>query len=164
MIGAMIIKEKSQEPYLGDMLDSRGLTESVQATIKDREAKVKGSIYELSSIIEDFPMQAVGGMEAAIDLYEACIMPSLLSNGSTWLDIDKKCKDSLDAIQDLFSRVLLQLPASTPRLAIWTALGLLGLLGLRWRVWQEKLLLFLAIQEQEEGTDGRTAENGFTRP
>ena len=54
----------------------------------------------------------------------------------------------MDAIQDLFGRVLLQLPASTPRLAIR---GALGLLGMRWRVWHEKLLLFLAILEQEEG-------------
>ena len=121
MIGAMIIKEKSQEPYLGDMLDSRGLTESVQATIKDREAKVKGSTNELRSIIEVFIMQAIGGMKALIDLYKAFIIPSLLNICSTWFNIDQKYKDSLDAIQDLFGRVLLQLPASTPRhTEVWT--------------------------------------------
>jgi hypothetical protein len=35
-----------------------------------------------------------------------------------------------------------------PRLSIR---GALGLLGMQWRVWQEKVLLVLAIREQEEG-------------
>ena len=148
MIGEMIVHEKNQEKYLGDILDSRGLVESVEATIKDREAKVKGSIYELRSIIEDFRMQAVGGFEAAIDLYESSIIPSLLNNCSTWLDIDRKCEDRLDEIQDLFCRVLLQVPKSTPKLALR---GALGLLGMKWRVWEAKVLLHLAIQEQEDG-------------
>ena len=148
MLGKMILTEKQQEKYLGDILDSRGLKESVKATIKDRTGKVKGSIYELRAVIEDFRMQAVGGTEAAIDLYEACIVPSLLSNCSTWMEIDQEAEDMLDAIQDLFGRVLMQLPASTPRLAIR---GALGLLGMKWRVWKEKLLLILALQEQEEG-------------
>ena len=123
MLGKMTILEKQQEKYLGDILDSAGLTESVAATIRDRESKVKGSIYELRAIIEDFRMQTIGGMEASIDLYEACIIPSLLSNCSSWLEIDQKCEDKLDAIQDLFGRVLLQVPKSTPRLAIRGALG-----------------------------------------
>ena len=82
ILGQMIFKEKQQEKYLGDILDSRGLTQSGEGTIKEREAKVKGSIYELRAVIEDFRMQAVGGLEAAIDLYEACVIPSLLSNCS----------------------------------------------------------------------------------
>ena len=44
-------------------------------------------------------------------------------------------------------RVLMKLPASTPRLAIRRAMGLLGM---RWREWEAKLLLYLAIQEQDE--------------
>ena len=148
MLGKMQINEKQQELYLGDILDSQGLKESVKATIKDRTGKVKGSIYELRAVIEDFRMQSVGGMEAGIDLYEACIVPLLLSNCSTWLEIDEEAEDMLDSIQDLFGRVLMKLPASTPRLAIR---GAMGLLGMRWRVWEAKLLLYLAIQEQDEG-------------
>ena len=68
-------------------------------------------------------MQTIGGMEASIDLYEACIIPFLLSNWSSWLEIDQKSEDKLDAIQDLFGWVLLQVPKSTPRLAIRGALG-----------------------------------------
>ena len=116
--------------------------------MKDREGKVRGSIYELRAIIEDFRMQSVGGIEAAIDLYESCVVPSLLANCATWLDIKQQTVDRLDSIQDLFGRVLLQVPLSSPRLATRAALGLTGM---RWRVWKEKILLVLATREQEDG-------------
>ena len=75
MLGKSMILEKQEEKYLGDILSIEGLSESVQCTVKDREGKVKGSIYELRAIIEDFRMQAVGGIEAALDLYESCVGP-----------------------------------------------------------------------------------------
>ena len=109
-----------------------GLVESVEAYIEERVAKIKGSIYELRALIEDFRMQAVGGVESAIELYESCIIPSLLSDAATWMEIRKEIEYKLDAIEDLFGRVLFQVPQSTPRLATRAALGLQGM---RWRVW-----------------------------
>ena len=79
-LGANTLKEKTEEKYLGDVFSSKGLSASVEATIDDRAAKIKGSIYELRAVIEDFRMQAVGGLEAAIDLYESCIVPSLMGD------------------------------------------------------------------------------------
>ena len=148
MLGKDVIHEKEQEKYLGDILSSLGLSASVRATVRDRTAKVKGSIYELRAVVEDVRMQAAGGFEAAIDLYESCIVPSLMANCSTWVEINKKTEEELDALQDLFGRALLQVPKSTPRLSVRAALGLLGS---RWRIWQEKVLLVLALKQQEEG-------------
>ena len=88
-------------------------------------------------------------MEAAIDLYESCIVPSLIANYSTWMDIKKDTEDRLYGLQDLFGWVLLKMPQSTPRRAIR---GALGLLGMRFGVFQEKVLLVKAIKEQEEGS------------
>ena len=55
--------------------------------------------------------------------------------------------DRLDSIQDLFGRVLLQVPQSSPRLATRAALGLTGM---QWRLWEEKVLLLLAIKQQDD--------------
>ena len=44
MLGQIVMKEKISEAYLGDILCSEGLEASIKATIKDRAAKVKGSI------------------------------------------------------------------------------------------------------------------------
>ena len=127
MLSRKVLEEKYEDKYLGDMLSSRGLADSVDSTVKEREAKVKGSIYELRAIAEDFRMQAVEGIESAIDLYKNCIVPSLLANCSTWTEIEKQTEKRLDATQSLFGRVLLQVPQSSPRLATQAALGLLGM-------------------------------------
>ena len=80
LLGKEVIHEKQEEKYLGDILSSQGLSASVRATVKDRTAKLRGPIYELRAVSEDVRMQAVGGFEAALDLYESCIVPSLLAN------------------------------------------------------------------------------------
>ena len=148
MLGKVQINEKITDKYLGDILSSLGLRASVEATVKEREAKIKGSIYELRALTEDFRMQAVGGMQSAIDLYESCIIPSLLSNSGTWTEVGQETINMLDKIQDTFGRVLLSLPKSAQRASLQAALGLVGM---KWRVWQEKILLAQAIRNQEEG-------------
>ena len=54
----------------------------------------------------------------------------------------------LDSFQDAFGKVLLSLPSSgqgaSPRAA-------LGLVGMKWRVWEAKILLLQAIRRQEDG-------------
>ena len=79
-------------------MSSLGLAESVKASVRERVAKTKGSIYELRALIEDFRMQRIGGMEAAIDLYKSCIVPSLLSNAATWMEVKKETEDKLDGL------------------------------------------------------------------
>ena len=148
MLGKVEMREKHSEAYLGDILCCKGLRASTEASIKERTAKVKGSIYELRSLVEDFRMQSVGGMTAAIDLYESCIVPSLLSNSGTWTEIGEAEIELLDEKQDTFCRALLQLPKSTTKPSLRASLGLLGM---RWRVMESKVLLVLAIRRQEEG-------------
>ena len=63
------------------------------------------------------------------------------------MEVQKHTEERLDALQDLFGRVLLQIPQSTPKLAARAALGLLGC---KWRVWEAKVLLVVTIREQEE--------------
>ena len=148
MLGDIIMKEKEQEKYLRDILNSKGLSASVEATIKEREAKTVGAIYELRALTEDFRMQAVGGCQSAINMYETCIIPSLLSNAGTWVEMDEAAFNKLDDLQDTFGRAVLSLPLSAPLASLRAALGLPGM---KWRVWEQKILLIQAIRQQEEG-------------
>ena len=84
MLGKVVMKEKTSEAYLGDNLCSKGLRASTAASNRDKVAKVKGSIYKLCALMEDFRMQVVGGMRAAINIYKSCIVSSLLTNSGTW--------------------------------------------------------------------------------
>ena len=135
--------------YLGDELSEGGLAESVEATIQVREAKVKGAIYELKALSEDYRMQVVGGMLGALDIYNTCIVSSLLTNCSVWVNMNEKSIKRLDGLQNLFVKTLLHLPDSTPVPALR---AITGQLGMKWRVWQEKLLLILAIRRLGENT------------
>ena len=87
LLGNISVGEKVSEKYLGDILHSQGLSASVKATIQSREGRIRGAIYELRSLTEDFRIQSVGGCQFALDLYEACIVSSLLSNAGTWVEI-----------------------------------------------------------------------------
>ena len=93
-------------------------------------------------------MQAVGGCQSALDLYESCIIPSLLTNAGTWVEMSEKAVNMLDSTQETFARVLLALPILAPQASLRAALGLLE--G-KWRIWEAKLLLLQAIRRQEEG-------------
>ena len=109
MLGKDIFHEKKE-----DVLSSLGLAESVKATVTDRTGKVKGAIYELGVLIKDVRMQAVRGIDTAIELYESSIVPSLIANCETWQEIRKDTEDKLDALQDLIGKVVLQMPNLTP--------------------------------------------------
>ena len=113
---------------------------------------MKGSIYELRALTEDFIMQGVGGMRANIDIYESSIVFSLLSNSGTWTEIRKKEIKLLDELQDNFVRAMLQLPLSTPKTGLRAAFGLLGM---AWRMKEAKMLMLMAIRGQEEGALAR---------
>ena len=68
VFGDFEVKEKKSDKYLGDWFDGRGLAESVETTIKAREGMVKTAIMEVSAIIDDFRMQAIGGIMAGFEL------------------------------------------------------------------------------------------------
>ena len=148
LLGDIVMKEMTTESYLGDKSSSEGLRSSIEETIKDRKGNMKGSIYEHWALVEDFRMQAVGGMRAGIDLYESCIVSSLLTNAGTWTEITEQEIKQLDELQNTLCCALLQVPLSTPKPSLRAAFGLVSM---KYRVMEAKVLLVLAIQRQEEG-------------
>ena len=49
--------------YLGVKLCREKLRVCIEATVKDRPTMIKGSIYEIRALIEDFRMQTIGDMQ-----------------------------------------------------------------------------------------------------
>ena len=85
-------------------------------------------------------------------MFECCIIPYLLTNAGTWVEMSNAAINRLDNLQDTFSRALLSLPLSAPRASLWASLGLPGM---KWQVWEQKILLAQAIRQQEEGVMAR---------
>ena len=78
--GNFTVLFKESEVYLGYVLSPQGMEKSVELTRNRRLTKVKAAMYETKAIIEDFQMQAIGGMAGAWDIWERAILPSLLAN------------------------------------------------------------------------------------
>ena len=92
-------------------------------------------------------MQLVGSTLGALDMYESCIVSSLLNNAEVWVGVTEEQEKRLDGYQVEFLRALMHLPGSTPKACLLAATSRMKM---RWRVWERKLLLFLAIRQQGE--------------
>ena len=147
MVGKVTLKRSESLTYLGEIIHESGLAASASATVDRRVARVRGAIFEVKALCEDYRMQICGGMVGAINVFEACIVPRLLANSGVWVEISNSAIKKLDATQHLFVQALLRLPSSTvlPSYRAET-----GLIGFKWRIWESKILLAAAILEQEE--------------
>ena len=135
MFGDFIVKFKESEVYLGDVIAAQGLEKSVELTINRRLGKVKGAMNEAKAIMEDFQMQAIGGMAGTWDLWERAILPSLIANCGSWIGIGTQTYKTLNEIQNTYLRMIYSCPPSTPLLALRTQAGMMDL---QQRIWVEK--------------------------
>ena len=151
-LGDFQVKRKESDRYLGQILHTNGVRASCEATITDREGKIKGATFEVQSIVEDFKMQAIGGMMTAWELWEKAMIPSLLSGAGTWTGITSAEVDKLDWLQDFYWRVILRVPESCPRIALRAETRMIGM---KHRIWQYKLSLIKRIKAQSTDTLSR---------
>ena len=141
-LGNFTVKQKQSDRYLGQILHSEGTQASVAATIADYQERINGAIFEVKSIVEEFEMQAIGGMMSAWELWEKALLPSLLSGAGTWVGSTSKEEERCDKIQEFFWRVMLQVPESCPRVALRAETKMIRM---KQRIWQMKLLLLKRI-------------------
>ena len=142
-------KPKVKDKWLGEIFHEDGLSASVEATINERSGKIKASIREVVAVVEDCRMQIVGGAMAAFDLWEAAVLPALLYNSDTWVEISTKTLETLEELQHYFVRSLLKIPASTPKPSL---LSETGLLSMKHRIMAGKLIFANCLKNMEEET------------
>ena len=109
------------------MLHGTGLAASAKATVNKRCGKYFSAIMEISSILQDFRIDAVGGIKAGLAIYELALVPSLLNNADTWVDISKETEDRLESMQNTMFRYLFAVPNSTPQPILRFDLGHLSM-------------------------------------
>ena len=89
MCGNFETELKQKFKWLGQILSSKGLADSVSETILAREGKIRGACLEIAKIVNDWRARVCGGMATALILWEACCIPSLLHGAGTWTEIPK---------------------------------------------------------------------------
>ena len=143
------MKTVPAEKYLGDMISCNGLAASVEATVAKRRGQVFSNILEIKAVIEDYRATVVGGVAAGIEIWELAIMPFLMNNSETWVEISPKTIENLDNLQNMFYRYLLATPRSCPIPALlWETGGLL----MEHRIAKKKLLFYHHLVNLPEDT------------
>ena len=149
MCGSFITKEKQQEKWLGQILSSAGLADSVDMTVKAKESKIRGACIEIALIINDWRSQEVGAMNTALMLWESCCIPSMLHGSGSWVEITKETEKRLNTLQCWFVRLVLQIGPGSPLAALlWDN----ALLDMGLRIWIEKILLVFHIRSLDSDT------------
>ena len=146
MLYGEAMKQSTEEKYLGDQVCSGGLAASVAATIEKRGGKVIKSVFEIRTVVEDCRSHIAGGFTAGLDIWEMAVVPYLLNNSESWIDISDKSIEALDQLQNQFYRVLLQVPTGCPIAALYWECG--GLL-MRNRIIKKKLIFLHHIANLE---------------
>ena len=84
-----------QETYLGDEF-GKSVSDSISLTIRKREGLVRKSIIDIKRIVEDHRSKVMGSIKTGLLLWEMCVIPYLLNNASTWLEIKQSDMDVLN--------------------------------------------------------------------
>ena len=143
------MKEKLCEKYLGDMLSGEGLSASIRATISERHGRIYTAILEAKTILEDYRANRAGGVSVGIMLWEMAILPSLLNNSETWVNIDEDSLKKLENLQNTMLRIIFSTPTSTPKAALlWDT----GVLPMEQQIEQKKLLFLHHLSTLPEET------------
>ena len=148
-IGKNLIKAKIQDKYLGDILNEGGLAQSVKETISDRYGKAFNSIMEIGAVINDFRIDAIGGLKAGLDIFEMVVIPSVLNNSDTWVEIEKESVNRLEDLQNYMFKNLLAVPHSVPTPSLRSELGCLSM---EERINCRKLMFIYHVKSLEKST------------
>ena len=130
---------------------------SVEATILKRYGRIFSTIIEVSSILDDFRIDSIGGLKAGLEIFELAIIPSLLNNSSVWIDIGKTSLDKLNTLQNTMFRYMFAVPDGTPTPILRYDLGSLSM---EERVIQNKLnfVHHLVSQRDQEESESLAGE------
>ena len=120
----------------------------------------KGCCLEMKQIVEDFQMQALGGLAAAWDLWEQALILSLLAGAGTWLG-DASIHHLCNKTQDFYWTTLLKVPDSCPKSAI---ICKTFMKSMKWRIWEQKCFLVLRVKNLEEGSLAKNTKEHIIYP
>ena len=145
-MGGVIIGHSDKEKYLGDYIHENGCRESISETIKARMNGLNKKCDDIIAVSEAPLMSSTGNSLSAIKLFEAQVIPALLHNSETWIDITETHIADLESFQEKFMRKLMRSAGSTPKAILhWDS----GLKLMRWRIAEKKLRFLMKIMDKE---------------
>ena len=118
MMGKVRIGQSINEKYVGDQIHEKGCEQSITETIKERKNKLKRTVHEIIETCENPLMDGLSSAKCPFKLFEAQVIPSLLTNCESWIGITEKHIEDLQKFQDEFIRKVLRIAKTTTKAII----------------------------------------------
>ena len=133
--GKIMMEEKSEEKYLGDILSKDG--KNTKNMIM-KQNKGQGMVNEIMAILEDI-WYGKYNFEVAVLLRNALLVSSMLCNAEAWYNTSKEDIQMLEKIDEQLLRKILKAPSKTPKEMLFLELGCIPL----WLIIRSKRMNFL---------------------
>ena len=144
-----LVKECSEYEYLGFWVNQEG---SCKLQIEKKSKKIKGEIAAIKSMAS-FSNVGPTYLNVRLQLYECCILPSLLYNLEGWNKLSKSEVKKLESAQLKCLCSLLELPKTTPYIGL---LNEVGIWTIEERMKYRKIMLYHNLMNSD---DRRLAKN-----
>ena len=142
------IKEVGTVKILGDCVSSTP-KESIHNTVLKRLGIVKRTIIEIRMIIEDTRASKIGGINLAFTLWNSTVVPSLLYNAETWIEIPKKTFELLQNLFNYFYSCIFRIGQGTPKVNYYWQVGGITVENM---ILQKKLLFWFHVKNLPRGS------------
>ena len=109
--GKVVMEEKTEEKYLGDVISTNGRNIK---NVKARIDKGKGIVSRIVTILDGIPFGRFYFEIAAI-LRDSLLVSSMLFNTEAWYNVSKAELELLETVDVQFIRSVLQAPKTTPK-------------------------------------------------
>ena len=116
------MKQTKELKYLGDFI-SPNLADSVHTTVMKRVVVAKQTIVDIRKVIEDTRANRLGAMTSALDIWQLAVLPMVLANSESWLNISKKTLRVLDELFNNFSQKMWRVSSGCPRPSFYWQTG-----------------------------------------
>ena len=138
-----MVGETAEYKYVGLWLNKEG---NLKLHIENKKKKIKGQISAMKSLASYYNVGDVFVL-VRLQLFEVCIIPSILYNIEGWNHLTKKELAQLEMIQHQALCTLLDLPKTTPYIAL---LNEVGMWRMEERLSYRRIMLYHNIVHSEE--------------
>lgn len=120
LLSKTTINQTQEYKYLGEIITSDG---KINETILQRKNSITGITAELNAITDQLRNSQIH-IDAVLQYHNHIIIPRLLLNCETWINLTKQNSTELEKIQNSSLKRLLRLPQSTPSIGLRNELNI----------------------------------------
>ena len=114
-----------KEKYLGFILSSKGIKDSIKMTINDRIGKSWAKVKQIKNLLASDLVRMEGWLKAGLTLFQSYIPATMLYSCEMWFMMDQTMTNQLESAMKSILYTILEIPRNTKITAVFYELGLM---------------------------------------